>query len=414
LLKELLTLISVVYSLPPEPRGNRTSPGGYLKAHDLGFFSAAYHKPMPLSLDPPLFEDLALLESYEYYDRPLLFSCFEQTSYRLFLAVLINEHNATEEWLYVEVSRQRLLNIRAGLISLHDAFARSENGFVFRVWLSTMDAEIARFEVVSSEELLEHQLPMQGERLNLITPLRQLPKSSISGSFLLPFVEASRPYAARSAGEAGYNMPTESQVADIRAPEKVVIGYFNNFISQDVINNLTFRSRNLEEECRSKLLNKVKIDDAAFVNFLRENLSKYSRGTFTKALRANTIDEIRVAFKTMLSVAPAYKNPDEVIAIGRRDYLGATILSEILGLSYPKQYLAKTRSTEFGVLMISRITSQSVPVIEGYSDFISLSYKAWDYVSGEFRRRGVTYDNERRFWYVYNVCEGLRERTTFS
>jgi hypothetical protein len=370
---------------------------------------------MPLSLDPPLFEDIALLESYVYYDRPLLFSSFEQTSYRLFLAILINEHNTMEEWLYVEVSRQRLLNIRAGLISLHDAFARSENGFVFRVWLTTADAGITRFEVVSSEELQEHQLPIKGERLNLTTPLRQLPKSSTHGSFLPPFVESPRLYAARSAyGDAGFSMPIEEQVADVRAPEVMIQASFDLFISQHEINNLTLRSRSLEQECRSKLLNGVKTDDAAFVKFLRENLSKYSRGTFTKALRANTIDEIKVAFKTMLSVAPVYRNPDEVIAIGRRYYLGVTILSEILGFTFPKQYLAKNRSSQFGVLIIARITSQTVPVIEGYSDFISLSYKAWDYISGEFRRRGVTYDSERPFWYLYNFCEGLREHSTFS
>jgi hypothetical protein len=363
---------------------------------------------MPLSLDPPQFERLVLLESYEYYDRPLLFSCFEETSVRLFLAVLINELITTEEWLYVETSRNRLINIRSGLISLNDAFTKSENGYVFKAFLDRLNSGNERFELFPSAKLQDYQVPAQGERLNIQEPLPPLPQALpqiYPGTFLVPIIPGES-LGRRSADNAqGIALPTQATLDNLPALQPAVNFYFDNVISQNEIYDLTEESKGLEQECRRMLLNG---GGTAFAGFLHEKLSIYSKGTFTRALKVNTIDEIKVAFKVMLSVAPTY-HPDEVIALGRRYYLGVAVLSEVLGMTYPNLYMAKNRSTEYGVLLTNYMISQHLPEVGQYSDFMSHSFEAWGYVSGRLREREIIYDSERPFWYLEDFCKWMYE-----
>lgn len=368
---------------------------------------------MALSLDPPEFERLVPLESYEYYDHPVLFSCFEKTSGRLFLAVLINEQNTTEEWLYVETSRHRLIDIRSGLISLNDAFTKSENGYVFRAFLDKIKSRNERFELFASSELQENQVPEQGERLHLQEPLPPLPQPPpqtmmIAETFLVPR-HHDQMLAQRSADYTkSASLPAIATLDNLPALQPTVNFYFDNVISQNEIYDLTEESKGLEHECRRMLLNG---GETSFAGFLHEKLSIYSKGTFTRALGVNTINEIKVAFKTMLSVAPTYHH-DEVIAIGRRYYLGVSVLSEVLWMTYPNLYMAKNRSTQFGVILINYMSSQYSTNIVRYSEFMSHSFEAWGYVSGRFRERKINYDAERPFWYLESFCTWIYENAS--
>jgi hypothetical protein len=376
-------------------------------------FLLVYNEPMPLRLDPPQFERLVLLESYEYYDRPLLFSCVEESTGRLFLAVLVNEHITIEEWLYVETSRHRLIDIRSGLISLHDAFTKSENGYVFRALIDKLRYGNERFEISPSLELQVNQVPAQGERLNIQEPLPLLPQTPsqtmmIPGTSLVPMFPSESIIHTRMDYAWPTSLAAEAAPDNLPALQPSVNFYFDNVISQNEISVLTEESRRLERECHLMLLNGA---GTSFAGFLRENLSTYSKRTFTRSLKVNTIDEIKVALSTMLSVAPTYP-PDEVIAMGRRYYMGVAVLSEVLGMTFPNLYMAKNKSTEFGVLLINFMTSQSLPKIKMYSDFISRSFEAWNFVSGRFREREINYDADRQFWYLDNFCTWIYEKAS--
>ena len=75
---------------------------------------------------------LEIIETYAYYDQPVLFSC-KNSEAHLYLVVAADENAQSEIWLYAEVSAERLNLIRSGAIDLHDAFADSESGHLFQV-----------------------------------------------------------------------------------------------------------------------------------------------------------------------------------------------------------------------------------------------------------------------------------------
>ena len=70
---------------------------------------------------------LEILETFEYYDQPVLFSC-KNAAGHLYLVVAADENEQNETWLYAGVSEERLNLIRSGAIDLHDAFADPEDG----------------------------------------------------------------------------------------------------------------------------------------------------------------------------------------------------------------------------------------------------------------------------------------------
>ena len=74
---------------------------------------------------------LEIVETYVYYDQPVLFSC-KSPAGRLYLAVATDKNEEHETWLYVAVSAKRLNLIRSGAIDLHDAFAEPEDGFLLQ------------------------------------------------------------------------------------------------------------------------------------------------------------------------------------------------------------------------------------------------------------------------------------------
>ncbi|MCY1083425.1 DUF6575 domain-containing protein [Archangium lansingense] len=106
---------------------------------------------------------LYLVETYEFYDRPLLFSC-RNGAEQFFLVLLIEEASALDRWLLVPVSRARLLDVRAGEEDLASAFSWSESG---RVWVLTdfRGQHPSELRNISNEEIDAAWLPEKGERL---------------------------------------------------------------------------------------------------------------------------------------------------------------------------------------------------------------------------------------------------------
>ena len=119
-------------------------------------------------LNIPMLGRLKIVETFEYYDQPVLFSC-KNAAGRLYLVVAADENERNETWLYAGVSEERLKLIRSGLIDLHDAFADPEDGFLVREIVPYNNQTGLRTDFVQPDQISEDMLPIPGERLNLKT-----------------------------------------------------------------------------------------------------------------------------------------------------------------------------------------------------------------------------------------------------
>jgi hypothetical protein len=104
---------------------------------------------------------LELIEVYEYYDTPCLFSCRNSLG-QLFIAILFEQEKKVEKWLYASISQRRFENIRAGLIDIRNAFLNSEDGFVYQVIINSDDSP-DKVEMIWCENLIDDWLPMPNE-----------------------------------------------------------------------------------------------------------------------------------------------------------------------------------------------------------------------------------------------------------
>ncbi len=120
---------------------------------------------------------LEIVETYVYYDQPVLFSC-KSAAGHLYLVVATDKNDERETWLYVGVSTERLNLIRSGAIDLHDAFAEPEDGFLLQEIIPYDKQTQPRMESIQPDQISEDMLPVPGERLDLKTdPLPTLRNS---------------------------------------------------------------------------------------------------------------------------------------------------------------------------------------------------------------------------------------------
>ena len=107
-----------------------------------------------------------IVETYVYYDQPVLFACKSAAGY-LYLAVATDKNNEQETWLYVGVSIARLNRIRSGAIDLHDAFAEPEGGYLLQEIIPYDDQTQPRLQPIQPDQISEDMLPVPGECLDL-------------------------------------------------------------------------------------------------------------------------------------------------------------------------------------------------------------------------------------------------------
>lgn len=102
------------------------------------------------------------IEVYEFYDKPVLFSCHNALG-SIFLAVSIAEGDDSETWLYIELSLDRFQSIRSGRMDLHDAFIQVEDAFVYKVLTPFNKEEGVTVECMFIREIPRDILPLSGE-----------------------------------------------------------------------------------------------------------------------------------------------------------------------------------------------------------------------------------------------------------
>ena len=111
---------------------------------------------------------LEIVETYVYYDQPVLFSC-KSAAGHLYLGVAADKNDEYETWLYVEISAERLNLVRSGAIDLHNAFAEPEDSFLLQEIVPYDDQTQPRMETFQPDQISEDMLPTPGECLDLET-----------------------------------------------------------------------------------------------------------------------------------------------------------------------------------------------------------------------------------------------------
>ena len=109
---------------------------------------------------------LEIVEIYEYYDQPVLYSCKNGMGH-LYLIVAADEDDQYLTWLCAAVSTERLNRIRFGKVDLHDAFAHPENAYVVQVKVPYNKHASVKIDFIQSNLIPEDMLPMPGECLDL-------------------------------------------------------------------------------------------------------------------------------------------------------------------------------------------------------------------------------------------------------
>lgn len=119
-------------------------------------------------LDIPGLGTLKHVETYAYYDEPVLYCCQSAASH-LYLVVAAAANEQGEIWLFTGVSDTRLARIRSGAIDLHDAFADPEDSSLLQITVPYDDNTQLQIVPVHPNQIPQDMLPMPDERLNLKT-----------------------------------------------------------------------------------------------------------------------------------------------------------------------------------------------------------------------------------------------------
>jgi hypothetical protein len=101
---------------------------------------------------------LKLIEVYEFYDQPCLFSC-QNLSGQVYIALWVDSSETEDVWLYAPVSSERFNHIQTGKIDLKTIFTHSEDAFVFEVTIPFDAQKPTMVKALACRDLTEDQLP---------------------------------------------------------------------------------------------------------------------------------------------------------------------------------------------------------------------------------------------------------------
>lgn len=172
---------------------------------------------------------LKVIEVFDYYDFPRLFSCSNRSGQK-FLAISVDDENRKNIFLYSPVSDYRYKLLLLGKLNLREPFSSPEDGFVYKVTVSSEAApSVSRIpagnvradwlpdyeHTIESSSDVTHHLRMSGSAQELavsgnreITDIAlKLPRgetdirSRLLGKFILSFQELVEAVGQKCAGE---------------------------------------------------------------------------------------------------------------------------------------------------------------------------------------------------------------------
>ncbi|WP_077356114.1 DUF6575 domain-containing protein [Virgibacillus halodenitrificans] len=104
-----------------------------------------------------LLGSIYILEEIIYYDKPLTFTCKNDIGNQ-FIASCI-ELDQEEQWLFLPLSKARLIQVLRGSITAYDAFKHSEMGFLWKVYIQSNNYSSGKAQIIHASELKEDDLP---------------------------------------------------------------------------------------------------------------------------------------------------------------------------------------------------------------------------------------------------------------
>ena len=119
-------------------------------------------------LNIPMLGRLQILETFEYYDQPVLFSC-KNAAGHLYLVVAADENEQNETWLYAGVSRNASNSFDLELLTCTTHSHDPEDGFLVQVLVPYNDQTLLQIDSIQPDQISEDMLPIPGERLDLKT-----------------------------------------------------------------------------------------------------------------------------------------------------------------------------------------------------------------------------------------------------
>ncbi|MEH2295073.1 DUF6575 domain-containing protein [Nostoc sp.] len=105
---------------------------------------------------------LEIIEVYDFYDKPVLFSC-KNKSGLIFIVLCVDDSDLSEIWLYAPISSFRFNDIVQGRVELRDIFINAEDGFVYQVEVPYENASNAIVKTVDYNEIPDEYLPELGQ-----------------------------------------------------------------------------------------------------------------------------------------------------------------------------------------------------------------------------------------------------------
>lgn len=106
---------------------------------------------------------LDVTDVFVEYDGPHLLACRDRRG-QLYLAVSVEDGPTSVIWLYVPVSEERLDQVQAASLDLHEAFAHPEGGSLLQV-TTYRDGTVPHVQVLTESDIPADWLPSPGEFL---------------------------------------------------------------------------------------------------------------------------------------------------------------------------------------------------------------------------------------------------------
>lgn len=107
---------------------------------------------------------LTLVETFEFFDFPRLFSAKSKTG-ALYLGLSIFDDDDEFEWLYVAISPDRIKELINQRLCLYTIFTKPENDYLFKVYTNTVGD--TKFEYLLPEQLSADELPIPDTKLKV-------------------------------------------------------------------------------------------------------------------------------------------------------------------------------------------------------------------------------------------------------
>lgn len=109
-----------------------------------------------------LLGQIEIIEVYDFYDKPVLFSC-KNKSGLIFIVLCVDSSDSSEIWLYAPISSSRFQSVIKGEVELRHIFTDTEDAFVYQVEIPYEDGINVIAKNVGCNEIPNEYLPELGQ-----------------------------------------------------------------------------------------------------------------------------------------------------------------------------------------------------------------------------------------------------------